>query len=175
MKILLKAKSWQLFIGVFGTQLIYQIITIFMIRQNPSLIDGFIMYKPFVVSISALIFFMWIWQIAITVNNMNKEDNQGIVFFKSAFIFVIAYLLIMVISQMWLMDYNRIFLIPHIISLILLIYCLLFVSKVLKKSELGRKVGVGDYLGDFLLILMFPIGIWIIQPRINSLIINNEK
>ncbi len=45
-----------------------------------------------------------------------------------------------------------------------------FPVEVLKTLELGRKAERGDYIGDFFLMLFWPIGIWFIQPRVNKII-----
>ena len=48
-------------------------------------------------------------------------------------------------------------------------YCLYFNAKALKAVELQRPVTIGDYAGEFILLLFFMIGVWIIQPRLNKL------
>lgn len=64
-------------------------------------------------------------------------------------------------------------LIPVIFLEIPAIFCLFaasFISaKNLKKTELQRPVGFSDFITEFLLILFFPIGVWILQPRVNKL------
>ena len=50
------------------------------------------------------------------------------------------------------------------------IYVLRFVSKALILAETGKPASFYDYVGILLLnIWYFPIGVWIIQPRINDL------
>jgi hypothetical protein len=48
-------------------------------------------------------------------------------------------------------------------------YCLYFNAKVLKAVELQKPVTFSEFAGEFFLIWFFPIGIWIIQPRLNKL------
>jgi putative effector of murein hydrolase LrgA (UPF0299 family) len=57
----------------------------------------------------------------------------------------------------------------HLFSMFCMFYQLYFVSKTIKTAELKRKVTFSDYLGEFFMIWFFPIGIWIIQPKINRL------
>jgi hypothetical protein len=60
----------------------------------------------------------------------------------------------------------------HLLQLVFLasyVYCHIYVSRLLKSVELGKRVQVADFFGDFILILFFPIGVWIIQPRVNKL------
>lgn len=48
-------------------------------------------------------------------------------------------------------------------------YIMFFVAKTIKTVELQRQVKFGDFAGEFFLILYYPIGIWIIQPKINKM------
>ncbi|MBS1779969.1 MAG: hypothetical protein JST70_11630 [Bacteroidetes bacterium] len=57
----------------------------------------------------------------------------------------------------------------HLFSMFCIFYCLYFVAKSLKAVELERPVSFSDYAGEFFLIWFFPIGVWFIQPRINSI------
>lgn len=47
------------------------------------------------------------------------------------------------------------------------------VAKTIKMAELQRKVTFGDFVGDFFFMLIFPVAIWFLQPRINN-IVNGE-
>lgn len=47
------------------------------------------------------------------------------------------------------------------------------VAKTIKMAELQRKVTFNDFVGDFFFMLVFPIAIWFLQPRINK-IVNGE-
>jgi len=51
-----------------------------------------------------------------------------------------------------------------------LFYCLYFVAKTLKTVELQREVSFNDFIAEFFLTWFFPIGVWILQPRINKMI-----
>jgi hypothetical protein len=44
-----------------------------------------------------------------------------------------------------------------------------FIAKNLKVQERGNDIDINDYFGDILLLMFFPIGIWMIQPRLNKL------
>lgn len=50
------------------------------------------------------------------------------------------------------------------------LYVYAFPVKELKSIELGREAKFGEYAGDLILMLIWPIGIWFIQPRINKVI-----
>ena len=57
----------------------------------------------------------------------------------------------------------------HLLSMFGLFYSIYFTAKALKGAELQRRVTFSDYVGEFFLLWFFPVGIWIIQPRINKL------
>ncbi|MBS1743751.1 MAG: hypothetical protein JST81_12020 [Bacteroidetes bacterium] len=46
-------------------------------------------------------------------------------------------------------------------------YCLFFIARVL--SIVIDKNRGGDYLGRFFLVFFFPVGVWILQPKINRI------
>jgi len=58
----------------------------------------------------------------------------------------------------------------HILSMFGLLYSFYYVAKTFKTVELQREVTFSDFAGDFFLLLFFPIGVWIIQPKINLMI-----
>lgn len=58
----------------------------------------------------------------------------------------------------------------HIFAMFCIFYSLYFVAKTLKTAELQREVTFSDFVGEFFLAWFFPIGVWILQPRINKMI-----
>lgn len=58
------------------------------------------------------------------------------------------------------------------VSMFCFTYCIYFIAKSLKIVELQKHTS--DNLEEFILLCIFPIGLWFIQPRINS-IFKNEK
>jgi len=42
-----------------------------------------------------------------------------------------------------------------------------FVARNLSQLEIGRRAAFSDYAGYFPFLWFYPIGIWIIQPKIN--------
>jgi len=60
----------------------------------------------------------------------------------------------------------------HIFSMFCIFYAMWFISKAIKTIEFQKPVSFSDYAGEFFLLWLFPVGIWIIQPKINKI---NEK
>ena len=55
-------------------------------------------------------------------------------------------------------------------SMFCIFYSLYFVAKTFKTVELQREVKFSDFTGEFFMIWFYPIGIWIVQPKINKMI-----
>ena len=62
----------------------------------------------------------------------------------------------------------------HLFSMFCIFYCLYFNAKALKAVEWQRPVTFGDFAGEFFLLWFYPIGVWIIQPRVNKLFEKNS-
>ncbi|MFN7651888.1 MAG: hypothetical protein ACK5PC_01575 [Cyclobacteriaceae bacterium] len=58
----------------------------------------------------------------------------------------------------------------HLFSMFCIFYSLYFVAKTFKTVELQRETAFSDFAGEFFLIWFYPIGIWIIQPKINKIV-----
>lgn len=58
----------------------------------------------------------------------------------------------------------------HLFSMFCMLYVLYFVAKTFKTAELQKEVTFSDFAGEFFLIWFYPIGVWIIQPKINKIV-----
>jgi hypothetical protein len=190
----LKAKHWQLFALMFGIPIVFQIImmtSMFVnidIDGNPDLSMMFSMFIvfPIIMILYTGVFFGWFWSIAnglqqIIPNEFKLSLKKFRIFFFIPLIYILSLMILMVTTAFGISTGdnaiggiigNMLFLvIPlHLFSMFCMFYQLYFVSKTIKTAELKRKVTFSDYLGEFFMIWFFPIGIWIIQPKINRLI-----
>lgn len=57
----------------------------------------------------------------------------------------------------------------HLASMACIFYCLYFTAKALKTVERNAPAPVSEYLGDFFLLWFYPIGVWMLQPRVNHI------
>jgi hypothetical protein len=57
----------------------------------------------------------------------------------------------------------------HLACMVCLLYLLYFTSKNLVLVETGKPVSFYEYAGPFFLLWFFPIGVWVIQPKVNRL------
>jgi hypothetical protein len=173
-------KHWQLF------ALVVVMPVILMIS------DGIMSLSPFVrggKSITAIVgfavcfavFLGWFYALGIGLHSkLSSALRSNLHIFKSAVLIPLAYGAVVTV----VMSYGfgspgsqyqmtglaiGLFFVFHLLSMACMIYVLFFVAKELKAVESGRIVSFSDYAGELFLLWFFPIGIWFLQPRINTM------
>lgn len=175
---LLTLKHWQLFGLLMGLPLIFQFVAIgsFMTSVNTTMF--FIVFAIMMVFFGGL-FFGWFYALG---TNLHKKlpvtATMNLTRFKIFLFIPLAYILFLCVFMfgMFLSSDGQpnpaIFaiIVPlHLFSMFCIFYCLYFNAKALKTVEWQKPVTFSDFAGEFFLIWFFPIGIWIIQPRLNKL------
>ena len=190
----LKAKHWQLFLLTFGIPMIFQIVMMglmfsnFITQKNldPATMFNYMKFFPFILIVFVAIFFGWFWSIAIGLQKKVPENVSMkvrkfkifffipmvyMVFFFSFFFFSMNSLFSNPEPNLVLMGGLFAIVIPiHLFAMFCIFYSLYFVAKTIKTVELQRAVTFSDFAVEFFLIWFYPIGIWIIQPKINKMI-----
>lgn len=194
----LRAKHWALFLLTFGIPMIVQFIVMgtmlarFGSGNEPDLSTFFSFFSvfPVLMIIFVGIFFGWLWSIAIGLQSKVPGDvKMKTGTFKVFFFIPIIYMLFFLVGFGVIInglsgtveggaqpDPGLIFssmavIIPlHLFSMFCIFYCLYFVSKTFKTVELQREATFSDFAGEFFLIWFYPIGIWIVQPKINKMV-----
>ena len=92
----------------------------------------------------------------------------------NSFIWFMTYSIITVFSDGQGMPFTGFLAIPMFYVFYAFLHFLAFPAKTLKSIELNREANLGDYIGDFFLIVFLPIGIWFIHPRVRRIIENKE-
>ncbi len=185
---LLKAKHWQIFLLTFGIPIIMQIALFTVVfedlsknRIGPAPINLPLIMPLFIIAlvISIGVIFGWFWSVSI---GMQSKIPKGVtmkvkkfkVFFFTPLIYFILFFCIFIleftgggiVSPKYL-----VFIIPlHLFSMFCIFYVLYFTAKTFKTIELQREVSFSDFAGEFFTIWFYPIGIWIIQPKINKML-----
>lgn len=96
-------------------------------------------------------------------------------FLINAFIVLISYVSIMIISNGAGMTFTGLAALPGFYVFFALLYCTAFPVRLLNTIEKEREVTFSEYILDFFLVIFFPIGIWILQPRMNLVAKKFEK
>jgi hypothetical protein len=194
----LKAKHWHLFLLTFGIPMIAEVVLIIAMFANiskgippdPTVMFSFLKFFPVLMFIFTGTFFGWFWSIAIGLQDKipaNARMKTGM--FKVFFFFPLVYILLFSIGMSTLFsgaagmiernvqpDFALIatamaIIIPlHLFSMFCIFYCLYFVSKTFKTAELQRQTTFSDFAGEFFLLWFYPVGTWIVQPKINKMV-----
>ena len=191
----LKAKHWQLFLLTFGIPMIFQFIMMGSMFSNfgaetppdPTIMFNYMKFFPIMMIVFMGVFFGWFWSVAIGLQKKVPENvKMKVNKFKIFFFIPMAYMLLitafMGITMGGLMESGSepsggligsmvAIIVPlHLFSMFCIFYSLYFVAKTFKTVELQREVKFSDFAGDFFMIWFYPIGIWIVQPKINKMI-----
>jgi hypothetical protein len=194
MNLFLRAKHWQLFLVGFVAPFVVQIVTMITLFSNLTQNNNILGVVPiFAFSfVAMMVLFMgtmlgWQWAV---VTGLQKMLPPGLpvkltkfkVFFFIPIVYILSIIILIPVIFFHADSINAdqtvapvaigfaVIFPLHIFSMFCLFYCLYFVAKTFRTVELQRMVTFSDFAGEFFLIWFFPIGVWIIQPRINSLI-----
>jgi len=186
LRYLLHARHWQVFLFSFGILVLYRIIAVLTVfagtgggrQPDTSLIEGFASVYPLFVFLALLVYFLWIWAVAKHLNPLiDPQWRPPLLRFRLFFFLSLFYILALLV---WVMlrgglPFEYIYLLPvHFLVMCAFIYCVFFAAKTIRLVELQRKLIFQDYFGEFVMVAMFPIGIWLLQPRVNRLAKENS-
>jgi hypothetical protein len=167
MKTILNIKHWQLFMLICGVQIIITTLNDFDYVYRRITYSTAIDLVGMFVGISFFVF--WLWSVSIVLNRKQKtEIKLNVSLFKISTLLFVANILITSILILGATS-EEFLLVLTLISFGFFIYAVLFTAKTLKTTELRRVAGISEYIGDFLLFILFPLGIWFLQPRINKI------
>lgn len=178
MKKLLLLKHWQIFTLMIGLAVALQIPTLGMaIYSSEKLIFLF----PVIMILATFLFLGWFYTLVTGLHTklpssvvMNLNRFKIALFIPAIYMSVISIFMAIPhanISYNWMIKPSTAIIIffLHIFSMFCIFYCLYYTAKALKSVEWQKPVNFGDFAGEFFLIWFFPLGVWIIQPRINNL------
>lgn len=180
MDFFLRAKHWQIFTLLI---IIPSCLQIFLIANKD--FDFMLKVLPAVGLIYIVVFFTWLWTIGTRLHSKLPESRRSnLKLFKFLLLVPTIYILgisiyismramgLIVSDNPPLLIMNDIIkeVFPlHILSMFCLFYVLWNNAKTIKSIELQRPVSFGEFTNEFFLLWFFPIGIWIMQPRINKM------
>lgn len=183
---LLRLKHWQLFLLLIGIPVILEIIFVGTIVTSQKM-TGMIFIFPIIMILFMGTYFGWFYALGTNLHKrLPPTVEMNLPRFKIFLLIPIVYMLFIFIFMIGILssapqqgESLRIgmvgLIIPvHLFSMFCIFYCLYFNAKALKSVEWQRAVTFSDFVGEFFLIWFFPIGIWIIQPRINQLFEENN-
>ena len=196
----LKAKHWQVFILTFGLPFLIQFVMMFTIFSQlqplrPGEVPEFQFNMFWIFGIVMLIYivflFGWYWSVAIGLKDrlpkeLELKHQRFKLFFFSPLIyfcflgFFMSYFLSLAQNNMepsfgLLFPMILILILLHFYSIFCMIFIMYFTAKTIKSVELQREAHFSDYILYFFLIWFFPVGVWILQPKINSFVSGSNR
>lgn len=190
----LKAKHWQLFLLIFGIPTIFQLVFLSSIfsafstntNPDPEIIFSTMKFFPVIMILFMAIFFGWFWSVAIGLQkkvpaHITMKVKKFKIFFFIPMVYMLSFIIFMTFAMNGMMNGGNepsvgligsmfaIIFPLHLFSMFCILYSLYFVAKTFKTVELQREVKFSDFVGEFFMIWLYPIGIWIIQPKINKM------
>ena len=194
--IFLRAKHWQLFIPAiaipFTLMIVFAIvafITITSLENNtdrPEDVIWLFYLLPIIMILSWFVQFAWSWTVVTKLSKLvPKHVRLPIGRIKFFFILPVIYFCCLPFYIVFVINtvtqekeenlltaalLGLIVFIFHFFSIFCVLHTFFFVAKTVKSAELQRNPRFSNFVGDFFLIWIFPVGIWFIQPRINALI-----
>jgi hypothetical protein len=168
----LRAKHWQVFVLIWGAYFVATVVLVASVPEgpieNPLKVGLFseAVLLPFILCSMG-----WMWAMGSFLYAIaERRLRPNIHFFRFAIILPTLYLLT---GLPFFLSGNptvEAVIVPiHLLALVCLIYAFYFVSKNLAVAERGETATSNDYVLPLLLLFISPIGIWLIQPRINRL------
>lgn len=165
MKLFLKLKHWHLFLA-YCSPFIAQFFQPLMAGSGEH--NFLIVLILFIVS--AITLFGWIWAVTMRLRPFSRRQSLP---FQVAYWLTVTYFV--VCAAMIASDriQFQIIIIPHIIAMVAIFYCLFFAAKRLKTIEKGSSADATEHFSVFFLMMFFPFGIWFLQPKVNKLYFGN--
>ena len=175
-KFFLRAKHWQiffLFFGIFLMASVALLTSIVTTTQSTKAFGTADMLYGCIMVLFTFCFVGWLWYLGSFLRAIaDPALKLKMGFFRFGVIYVLLYMPAFLVLFDSIAIHPALFgiIFPlHLFATYCMFYLLYFVSKNLVLAESGKPASFYDYSGPFFLLWFFPIGIWIVQPRINRL------
>ena len=171
-------RNWQLFVLVvipFGLVFVLAAPDFKTDQDMDTFMDQWTTMMLFALPL-ILAFYVWIWTIGVVANrNLAVSLRRSTKLLDISMPFVMAYIVFAVWAWPSTVMTNDpvmpvgIVLFLHMVATVLLVYALIFAARSVGSLDRDRLAGFGRSLLFVLAIIYFPIGLWWIQPRLNSI------
>lgn len=174
-------KHWQIFIFLFVLPMLikYFVLDNYLLSKD---LEERIFFFPIRVFLFNFPFFVWLYALG-TIFYTKLPSTKGVKIngFKRCIYFALTTMAFNAIAIYILFEYNFfsetlsylilvcIYLL-QLINIVCLFYSIYFVARAIVTVEYERIVLFNDYKGTLLALLFFPIGVWMVQPRVNQLL-----
>jgi hypothetical protein len=172
----LRAKHWQIFLFLVAVLCMGALAEDNLVGEQSvrRLGDSSLLLLGVLAALQMLGFLSWFWSIgsffcSIVRTTLRPKTR----FFNVAVAYPVIYGF--TVPKLFQSGWSAVILPLHLFAMICLIYVLYFVSKCLALAETDRPEAFPRFAGTFLLLWFFPIGVWIVQPKVNRLYLAKER
>ncbi len=161
-------KLLKLFLGVPFLAILFASLLTFL--ADVALVLFFV---PLILVFWFTLYFGWHWSVGVSLyKKLRHPKPLNLIIFKFLLIFMLVYFVISTIDP-FLKDVDettyKILSFFNLVGSISFLYCIGFIAKTINQVEMKEQVEFKDWIGDMVLIILFPIGIYFLQPRINEI------
>src|SRR5579862_698750 len=168
----LRAQAWQIFfivVGVFAVGQIAFLNSITGAFNEPFGATTQRLPLEVIAATCSSAGFFWLWFLGTSLNSLaHPNRRRSIRLFALALMISVFYAVVLCISAQNPRVLNRIGLLA-VVAAISSFYMVRFVARAFLFAETGKDPLGYEYIATFLLLVFFPFGIWVLQPRINEL------
>jgi hypothetical protein len=179
MDLLRKLKHWHLFLIIVGIPFVIQFIQSILFLASDQDHPETSSFLGLILIIPLVCYFLWIRAVGKFSESPDSPQMNTRKFQISWWISILTHLFLLIYFWSYPQNLNRteedevipIMVVGLIVfvALFTLFYCLSFMARAIVQLERGRRITSSEYFSEFIMAVIFPIGIWLLQPRINRL------
>lgn len=170
----LRAKYWQFWLVLFAVFIVdYKLHKSAMVAGvlTAEDVSKLNFWRALFVTGSMLLISGWYWSAGSFLHSIvPSSQRMRMRYFRFTFVLPPFYMLaIMVKTSIPVIAMFADSHLMHYLAMFCMLYNMYFISKSLVLAETGQPAAFRGYFWDIFALLLFPIGIWCIQPRINRI------
>lgn len=160
--ILLKLRHWQVFLLLF----------LILILANYTFENSEIITRVLNM-LGIQLYFFWILGLGMTLTSVAEEKviAKRLVFIVNAIILLATGFIVSVFFEEGYESNSFFGFLLGVYLLYAIIQFSSYPAKILKSIEIGEEARFSNYFGYFLMFIFWPFGIWLIQPKLNKLLL----
>jgi len=183
MDISLRMKSWQVFILLFVLPALIQILYFYhLVFEEINDLNHILRSFSLLMLVFMVIYMFWFWAQGIGLNNIvprNIRPGSGLFRFSIIYTAVYSILFQFYFLSASISNIDSLFIVLGVLIHILGIYCgiymVYFIARSMIMAEKKKIVEFSEFSSVFILLGIYPIGLWFIQPRINTIYEENKN
>lgn len=188
----LSAKHWQLFLVIIGIPFtmnkgveyqLYELVETNGLGLKPEPLNQYILLFLFFYNLLAVCLLIgWFRSVIIGLKAKIPENAKIRVAKLRTTLYIpiglLMFILLIISTNSDPVVFDKLQIVAFLFGLSLIacvLYWLYMTAKTIKTAECQLDVSFSDFAGEFFLLVFWPVGIWIIQPRINALVFDKPK